>query len=452
MAAKDEIDLLNREHFINEIVNLVTYMSKNKKGSCFSIEGSWGIGKTFVLENVEKRLRIEQSEETNDDRFFIFHYNCWQFDYYEEPAIAIISAMLNSIIDEKSDLSGETRKNVNASIEYAKKNLKKIAGKYLENKIGVNLISIVDEIEEIKEEQNAKKEFDKMFGFKQTLDSVKKDLANMAQRRTIILVVDELDRCIPEYAIKVLERLHHMFYGIENVIVIMALDRKQLEYSVEKMFGTKSGSISVEKYLKKFIDFSVALDNGVINSAFKDKYSFYYERFEIDTESEDLEEVNKILPILFEDIDIRSQEKIIDKANIVHSLIMEEKADVSLMIFELIYEVFQFLSVQDLSGIIKINDVENVDWRKKIGAARIDLLRNIERKAWRDETIVHDNSGQWNMKNMLNNLNSKIMWIFANVFNSLVNPYSQPKKVQGIWKEVEIKRAKKYCEYRKMIM
>ena len=61
-------------------------------------------------------------------------------------------------------------------------------------------------------------------------------LQEIAEERTNVLVVDELDRCIPQYAIKVLERLHHIFYGLTNVVVVIAMDRNQLEHSVEEMF------------------------------------------------------------------------------------------------------------------------------------------------------------------------------------------------------------------------
>lgn len=55
---------------------------------------SGGYGKTYILEQLEKELEVLQNEETQNDRFYVFHYNCWQYDYYEEPAVAIVSAML----------------------------------------------------------------------------------------------------------------------------------------------------------------------------------------------------------------------------------------------------------------------------------------------------------------------------------------------------------------------
>ena len=251
------IDLLNRETFIDNVVQIICQLSENKKGCCFAIEGGWGIGKTFVVEEIEAQLRVLQSEETCEDRFFVFHYNCWQHDYYEEPAIAIVSAMQDSIMEDQTVVNGEAEKFVRAGYQFVGEQLKKIAGIYLENKIGINLIEWVQEISEMKESNEAAgHKFDTLFNFNRTIEKVRQNLKEIAGERTVVLMVDELDRCVPQYAIKVMERLHHIFYGLDNIVVIMAIDRKQLEHSVEEMFGIAkdSSSIDVEKYLKKFID------------------------------------------------------------------------------------------------------------------------------------------------------------------------------------------------------
>ena len=271
----ERIDLLNREGFVDNVIKVVNQLSDIKRGCCFAIEGGWGVGKTFVIEEIEERLKVLQYEETSSDRYFVFHYNCWQHDYYEEPAVAIISAMLASIKDDEAFFNKDIDNTIKAGYELAKEKFKEIAGLYIENKIGIDLISLADKTKENKGKiEDAEREFDKMFNFSQTIEKVKKKLQEIAEERTIVLFVDELDRCIPQYAIKVLERLHHIFYGLENVVVIMAIDRKQLEHSVEEMFGARKDelSIDVEKYLKKFIDFSMVLDNGVINESYKEKY------------------------------------------------------------------------------------------------------------------------------------------------------------------------------------
>lgn len=441
-----KIDLLNRDDFIEKVIKLVNQLSENKKGCCFAIEGSWGIGKTFVIEEIENQLKVIQSEETADDRYFVFHYNCWKYDYYEEPSIAIISAMLSSIQEDNTVVNAEIDGTIQAGLEFAKDKLKEITGTYLENKIGVNLISIFEDIHNTKSKD--KKEiydFDKMFNFSQTIDKVRKNIQEIAEKRTIVLIVDELDRCIPSYAIKVLERLHHIFYGLENVVVIMAIDRNQLEHSVEEMFGTRNEAINIEKYLKKFIDFSMTLDNGTLNQSFSEKYKFYFDRFLDIKGTKDEETLNKILPILLEEIDIRSQEKIVEKANIVHSIVCNEKVDISVMLFEIMYEVFYFAGVGNMSWVAEINSAHYVGIEHSIGKEKMEFLKSMEKESWYGTSKSYGAMVTRDKKCILFNLYGKVFWYFANIFNKDDMPYIEQNGHDEVV-EKQLGIAKKYCE------
>ncbi len=443
------LDLLDREEFVENVIKIVNQLSDTKRGCCFAIEGGWGIGKTFVIEEIEERLKVIQSEETKSDGYFVFHYNCWQHDYYEEPAVAIISAMLASIKEDEAFLSKDIDNAVKAGYKLAKEKIKEIAGLYIENKIGINLISLADEIKDNKDElEDAENEFDEMFNFSQTIEKVRKKLQEIAEERTIVLFVDELDRCIPQYAIKVLERLHHIFYGLDNVVVIMAIDRKQLEHSVEEMFGARKdeSSIDIERYLKKFIDFSMVLDNGVINESYWEKYKIYFDKFEMENE-EDAGEITNILSKLFETVDIRRQEKLIEKANMVHSLVCNEKLDISVLVFEVIYEVLKIWKFGNLKYVAVINDGRYIDIEKRIGD-KIDILKSFVEQAY--ENVKLEGDYYRTIKKVENNLYGKIFWYFANVFYSHGAAY---KDLDGYMDDKinEQEVAKKYCEFCEMV-
>jgi KAP family P-loop domain. len=380
-------------------------------------------------------------EETNSDRYFVFHYNCWQHDYYEEPAVAIISAMLASIKEDEALISEDVDNAVRAGYEYAKDKIKEIAGLYIENKIGVNLISLADEIKNSKEEtESAEWEFDKMFSFSQTIEKVRKKLQEIAVERTLVLFVDELDRCIPQYAIKVLERLHHIFYGLDNVIVIMAIDRKQLEHSVEEMFGVRKdeSSIDIEKYLKKFIDFSMVLDNGVVNESFKEKYDFYLEKFIIDKESGIDSELHEIF-VDFMGEGIRQQEKIIHKASMVHSLISNEKLDISVLVFEILYEIFRVWGIENPSEVLKITNFQTFHFDKIIGEKKKMTLGK-----WEEKAIIKAPPSQ--RKYLKLNLYGTVLWYFDVIFYEKETLYQLVNTYNGsLDKELEV--VKKYCEF-----
>lgn len=439
------LDLLNRDEFVENVIKIVNQLSDIKRGCCFAIEGGWGVGKTFVIEEIEDRLKVLQSEETNSDRYFVFHYNCWQHDYYDEPAVAIISAMLASIKEDRVLLSKDIDNTIKAGYGLAKEKIKEIAGLYIENKIGINLISWAEDFKNNKEiNQKAENEFDVMFNFSQTIEKVRMKLQEIAAERTIVLFVDELDRCIPQYAIKVLERLHHIFYGLNNVVVIMAIDRKQLEHSVEEMFGVRQdeSSIDIEKYLKKFIDFSMVLDNGTINRSYWEKYKSYFSKFEIENDS-DIEEIDNVFPIFFATIDIRRQEKLIEKANMVHSLVCNEKLDISVLFFEVMYEILKLWKFGDLQYFAVINEKHYRDIEERIGASKMTTLKLLVSQAYNEVRVA---SSQQNIiRNIENNLFGKVIWYFANIFYDDEVPY-RDLNVYMKNKGKELKIAKKYCE------
>ena len=91
------VDLLNRQEFIEQLVNLTEALSANNENACYAINGEWGVGKTYVLDAFEKQIRSYGKEGTTLSKYLVFHYNCWQYDYYEEPAIAIVAAIKNEI-------------------------------------------------------------------------------------------------------------------------------------------------------------------------------------------------------------------------------------------------------------------------------------------------------------------------------------------------------------------
>lgn len=103
---EEKEDILNRQEYVNDLIDIVETVSKKKDGCCFSIDGQWGVGKTYILHMFEKQISQIQSEENHTDKFFVFNYNCWKYDYYDEPSVAIVSSMLDKI-EEEERLFGE---------------------------------------------------------------------------------------------------------------------------------------------------------------------------------------------------------------------------------------------------------------------------------------------------------------------------------------------------------
>lgn len=325
----EKVDLLNRGEFIENLKSIVKMLADKKQGCCFAIDGAWGSGKSFVLEKFENEIKLAASEETVDDKYLVFHYDCWKYDYYEEPAIAIVAAMQDTTDKELSVFSKTVENGAKLAWNTTKGVLTKVASELCKNKIGIDLVEIASEVLEDYDEDKDK-EFDSLYGFKRALDKTRAGIKEIAEDKTVVVVVDELDRCLPEYAIKVLERLHHIFTDIENVIVIISMDKNQLTHSIKGIYG----DIPVDKYLRKFISFRVNLDNGNASKYF-DKYQSYTSMFDC-TENEKIE-IEEFFVEVMRDIDMRSQERIFANAEIIHNLVKEkELEESSFLTFEIL--------------------------------------------------------------------------------------------------------------------
>lgn len=313
-----EGDFLNRHDFIKQVKNVIELLAKNKKNSCFAINGTWGIGKSYVLEKLEKQLLFYQNEETTLDQYFVFHFNCWEYDYYEEPLIAIVSSMLEEIRTKERLFSENARAHILSAVKFVFSKLYESSSNWLNDKIGIDPKSITDGLTEIHNAAIANidetSQYDKYLAFKQVLSTLRQKIHDIAEERTIIFVVDELDRCIPEYQIKVLERLHHIFNEIDNMQVILSIDKSQLERTIKKMFGEQ---VDTQKYLAKFIKFEIHLDEGTYNSQFEEMFSDYFNQFDGNDEADIVEFKENI----FKGIAAREKIEIIEKCHLLHSML-----------------------------------------------------------------------------------------------------------------------------------
>ncbi|WP_213066736.1 P-loop NTPase fold protein, partial [Acinetobacter baumannii] len=91
---------------------------------------------------------------------------------------------------------------------------------------------------------------------KQSLQYFKEALAKITSKldKPLVFIVDELDRCKPEFAIRLIERIKH-FFDMPKVVFILAINKTQLEESINNFYGFSNTA----NYLEKFIDFSIML-------------------------------------------------------------------------------------------------------------------------------------------------------------------------------------------------
>ena len=85
-----------------------------------------------------------------------------------------------------------------------------------------------------------------------------KDFANKLKEQKncpVVVVIDELDRCRPLYAIELLEVAKHLF-SVENIVFVLAINLRELGHSIKAVYGSDFDS---HEYLERFIDITIPL-------------------------------------------------------------------------------------------------------------------------------------------------------------------------------------------------
>lgn len=337
----DRLDILNREVFVEQLVQLVENIAEGKASVSFAIDGTWGCGKSFVLDMFEEQLAQIQSEETCTDKYLIIRYNCWKYDYYEEPLIAIVATIIDAVNEKTKFLYGERGEKIKGVLKAVGTTLLSIPNNALKTATGIDANEVFNVVKLGIDAGNDKyadmQKYDVFFGFRQTLHSLQDVLNEICEQCVLVFLVDELDRCLPEYAIKVLERLHHLTENTQKVINIVAIDKAQLKTSVQHIFGFRDA----DEYLKKFIQFSIPLNIGTASEQIVDKYSDYLSLFNA-TLFPVKDSIEEYMQTLFLNIGIREQEQLVQRAMLAHKLLYSEAKDYSFMCMELLIVTVEF--------------------------------------------------------------------------------------------------------------
>ena len=257
-------DKLNREESANLITN---YLLNQDESRVISVNSAWGTGKTWFAHMWKNKLGDEFKEE-----IIPIYYNAWENDDYEDALIPLI----NQIYLQLNDFSEYRKENLNLVV------LLKAVSAFYKHSLSMplkslskgtfNLKEIIEGVEESKKtiDDVLLPEFDDQLKIYNDYVYAKEVFTEYFERfindidKTIIIIVDELDRCRPTFAIETLERIKH-FFGIDNVHFILLQDSEQLSHSVKVLYGDSCDTVG---YLRRFVDAEFILPNNNIESYF----------------------------------------------------------------------------------------------------------------------------------------------------------------------------------------
>lgn len=215
-----------------EIGKLTPIIKTITSPAVMAIDSEWGTGKTVFVKMWAAHLKKEKVPS--------LYFNAWATDFSADP----MEPFMGAIEEQLSEQAGTP----------AYKKLHKRAKELFPAIVGDATRKMVGNKTADAAEKAAGRFFghhDKITNFKSALEEFAK--TNDAERTVIF--VDELDRCRPDYAVKTLERIKHLF-EVPGLVFVLAIDKEQLRHTINGLYGAK---LDADKYLRRFIDFDYLL-------------------------------------------------------------------------------------------------------------------------------------------------------------------------------------------------
>ena len=238
-------------------------------GSVAIFDGRWGVGKTTFVKRWLAYLKSKDIPSIYLDAFSV--------DYLENPFVALAGAFAKAAEDQERT----THPTYKAFVGAATKVGKTIGGTAA--KIGVKFVTLgligsseIEALSDMKDaiadavsedagdavkaliEEHAQKQSE-LYVLKEKLRSFPALLADKpegAEAPPLVVMIDELDRCRPDFALGMIETIKH-FFGAGRIHFFLVTNREHLTLSVAHRYGEFP---TADEYLRKFYDFQVSYE------------------------------------------------------------------------------------------------------------------------------------------------------------------------------------------------
>ena len=243
-----EHDLLGRKESIEALTNVISSLD----GPCvMAVDAGWGMGKTTFLKMWAQHLRNE--------RFPVVEFNAWETDFAQDPFVALYSEITGGLsglpgasgrIDELRAAAGVVFRALPAAAARVAVAAVPYAGSQLVDELSPRPPTAREEVAATYQETKTA-----LRAFREQLGQIAEAIAQENDNLPLVVMIDELDRCRPTYAIELLEAAKH-FFNVDHIVFVLCLDRAQLAHSVKAVYGA---SFDAEGYLWRFFDIDYRL-------------------------------------------------------------------------------------------------------------------------------------------------------------------------------------------------
>lgn len=260
-------DLLYYESIAKTVVHLIRKSADAPV--TIGVHGDWGAGKSSVLKMLESAF-------AKDDRVLCLWFNGWTFEGFEDAKTVVIETIVEEL--------RRARPNSTKVADAAKKVLKRVDWLKLARRAGgfaftaISGIPTFDQvtglhdvvmgllakrgdvsIEDLKGLAEKAGEFikeapsDKLSEHIHAFRTEFKELLEAADIDQLVVIVDDLDRCLPKTAISTLEAIR-LFLFVEHTAFVIGADELMIEYAVREHFPDLPPSTGPIGYARNYLE------------------------------------------------------------------------------------------------------------------------------------------------------------------------------------------------------
>lgn len=270
-----KIDMLNNMALAKTIVSLIC--ESDERPISIGVHGDWGAGKSSILEMVEGEFA------DNENGFVCIKFNGWKHQGFEDAKMALMSSIVSELSKNKkvNSKGKEIIKKLWKNINWL--SVAKIGGSALFSlATGLPPIDLVSSgIKNLKSIASDKEKVESTIGdVGQFLSDARifqdnsisqefsefhcafEELLKESEIKKLIVLIDDLDRCLPKVTIETLEAVR-LFMFTKSTAFVIAADEAMIEYAVHEHFPNlpKNDNIDViqneynyaKRYLEKLI-------------------------------------------------------------------------------------------------------------------------------------------------------------------------------------------------------
>ncbi|HEY6874213.1 MAG TPA: P-loop NTPase fold protein [Geobacteraceae bacterium] len=269
-----EQDFLNFRGVARTVAEII--VQAQSRPISIGVSGAWGIGKSSMIKLIHNELA---GRSTGENKKFIFvEFNAWLYQGYDDARAALIEVVASALLKEAEESK--------SGIEKTKDLLKRVnwfraakvtASSAVALALGLPPVGLIGEVFELgKKAVDVQFDSDDFGEAKETAEKVGESASGLIKEKrassppkeihalrrsfeealeemgvTLVVLIDDLDRCLPETTISTLEAIRLLLF-LKHTAFVIAADDQMIKHAVKRHFEGVDDDV-VTNYFDKLI-------------------------------------------------------------------------------------------------------------------------------------------------------------------------------------------------------